>query len=141
MRKIKAIYKPYMVRPIIYKAVTRFSVGLCVALLWDRFVNVDGFYSMVESCFFVVGMFLFVVAWLSYLKLDGINPHIPWITKNMPHNRSHRRHRSRDIVDFVDEKIISFDELSDEEQIVATIGCNVLAGSCFLVMSLIALFF
>lgn len=139
MKKIKEIYQPYMLRPIIYKAVTRFSIGLCVALLWDRFVNVQKYYSMTESCFFVVGLYLLLMAWLCYLRLDGVNPHFDVLFRKMPHNR--KRHRSRDIVDFVDEKIVAFDELGDEEQIVATLGSNLLAGLCFLVLSLLALLF
>lgn len=138
MKKIKEIYKPYMMRPIIYKAVTRFSVGLCVALLWDRFVNVQKYYSMTESCFFVIGLYLILMAWLCYLRLDGINPRLDVLFRKMPHNR--KRHRSRDIVDFVDEKIVSFDELDDDEQLVATLGSNLLAGLCFLVISLCSFF-
>ena len=33
-----AIYKAYMVRPILYQCVTRCAVALAAVLVWDRFV-------------------------------------------------------------------------------------------------------
>ena len=38
MKKILAIYKAYMVRPILYQCVTRCAVALAAVLVWDRFV-------------------------------------------------------------------------------------------------------
>ena len=101
-----------MLRPIIYQAVTRFSVGLAAALLLDRFVNVNqSQYSAAEFSFLAVGIILLAAAWINYLKLDGLES--PFVDFKF-RKKKKKKHFKQDIVDFVDEKIISFDELQED---------------------------
>lgn len=136
MKIIYHIYQPYMVRPIVYKSFTRFSAGLVLALLWDRYINTDAFLSVWEHACFILGAFLFGMAWFHYLRLDGMRIHYPGETD--PQSRKQSNHPRRDIVDFVDEKIISFDELEYEEQVVCRFSADFLVGAGFWVLSFIS---
>lgn len=141
MKFIKKWYKDYMIRPIIYKMVTKVSIGLAVALLWDRFVNVNRTFSVIEFAFLAVGLVMMAAAWFQYLKLDGMKlPEAPRKIQEMIAEKKNR-HKERDIVDFVDEKIISFDELEEEEQVACNLASDFLSGLVFLIPALVVSLF
>ncbi len=135
-KKIKDIFKGYMVRPLIYKTVMKSSIVLAIALLWDRFINTSKAMSMMEDVFFVVGMILLLFSWFQYLRLDGFSVHHLLEEKE---KTPRKKHVKKDIVDFVDEKIISFHELDDDERVVVVLFSNLISGFIFVMISLIAL--
>ena len=45
-----------LLRPVLYRSVTRLSVGVTVALVWDRFLNPGGRLSLFEHAFFVIAV-------------------------------------------------------------------------------------
>lgn len=134
MKKFREIYRPYMKRPVFYKTFSRFVIGLVPALVWERFIKSNPMLSVVEYAFLVVGMVLLMMAWFNYLSLDGVRIHHLLEKEPKPKRKKHHR---RDIVDFVDEKIISFEELSYEEQKLCNLISNLTAGSVFIILSLI----
>ncbi len=140
MKKIRQIYQPYMLRPMLYSCFAKFMSALCIVLLWDRFVNSRNTtpYGIVDFAFFIMGVYFLVWTWLQYLNLDGMKPEIFEKMGSMFKRKS--KHFSRDMVDFVEEKVVTFDDLEDDEQIVAKIGSNFITALCFLIPSLIANF-
>lgn len=135
IQKIRKIYQPYMIRPTIYQSATKISVALVLALLWDRYINLNGIFSVVRDAFLVVGIFFFMLAWFQYLRLDGLK-----ITRTSTEDTGKKKsHITKDIVDFADEKIISFAELEPEERIVCRLLGDVLCGLLFLIPALVAL--
>lgn len=138
---IKKWIKDYMIRPIIYQSVTKVSIGLAVALVWDKFINTNQYFSMVEYAFLPIGAFLLGAAWFRYLRMDGVGgPVFSGVSEKTGENRKKKK-VTRDIVDFADEKIISFDELEPEEQMVARLASNVLSGLVFLIPAILAAVF
>lgn len=136
IKKIISIFQPYMIRPTIYQCATKLSVALVLALLWNRFINVNNVFFVVRDAFLVVGIFFFMLAWFRYLQLDGMK-----ISKATEQDKKKKkRHITKDIVDFADEKIISFAELDDEERIVCRLIGNMVCGLLFLIPSLVAMF-
>lgn len=135
MRFIQKWVKNYMIRPIIYKTVTKISVGVVLALLWDRFINRNQMLSIVEYAFFCIGVIMMALAWFQYLKLDGLRFLIP------RNQKKKKPKKQRDIVDFVDEKIVSFDELEPEEQTVCKLCSDLLGGLALMIPALIAMLF
>lgn len=133
MIKMFSLYKRYMIRPTLYKLVSKSAIILTLLLLWDRYVN-KGVLSVWRDGCFVAAFFLFAMAWISYLRLDGIrNP--------LPRNEKKKRRRfTGDIVDYADEHIVSFDELNDDERAACSMGSSLLSGLLFLIPSLFALF-
>jgi hypothetical protein len=136
MKNILAIYQKHMLRPIIYSTFTKFVCTLCVVLLWDRFVNSRNAvpYGVVDFAFFIVGIWFLLWAWIQYLALDGMELHIFKKIAEMLKRRP--KHYQRDMVDFVDEKVITFDMLDDDEQIAAKLASNVFSALLFLIPSI-----
>lgn len=136
IKKIIKIFQPYMIRPTIYQCATKLSVALVLALLWDRFINVSGMFYVVRDAFLVAGIFFLMLAWFQYLKLDGMKVSK---TSSEEKNKKKKRHITKDIVDFADEKIISFAELEDEERIVCRLTGDVVCSLLFLIPALVAM--
>ena len=124
-----------MLRPIIYRLIPRLATGLVLALLWDRFLNVRKLYSMVERAFFVLGIVFFAMAWVNYLKLDGIKIH------HLNENRKKTKHKLKFPVDFSEEEPSPSDSLDTHEEAIVTLISNIVAGICFLLPSVFSLLF
>lgn len=138
MGKLKSYCKSYMVRPVIYRAFSKFMVGLVLILLWDRYINTDGLYTVSGFGFPILGVVLCLMAWLNYIKLDGIKVHGVDEVKKMMHKKLHDkpvRHAFHDMVDFVEEPIMPFDELEEDEQVFVSLASNLVSGGVFLVLS------
>lgn len=134
IKRIISTYQTYMIRPMLYRCATKISIALVLALLWNRFIN-RGHLELVRDAFFVVGIFFFLRAWMQYLFMDGVR-----ITRTSDDSKKKKkRHVTKDIVDYADEKIISFSELDDDEQHVCNLVGDVLCGLLFLIPSLVAL--
>ena len=135
MKKFISMYKSYMLRPILYKIVTRVSIVAVVMLVWERFVS-DGHFTMWQAPGFLCGMVLLVWAWVNYLRLDGVTIHYLFEDKKKPQKRS--RHATRSIVDYADEHIVSFEELEPEERTYCSMLSNLLLGGALVLIALIA---
>lgn len=137
MKKIFSIYKKYMFRPILYKTVTRTSIVAVLMLLWDRYVS-DGHFSMWEAPGLLCGVVLLGWAWIDYLRLDGVSiHHLLEELKEMGQPKK-KYHPTRSIVDFADEKIISFEELEPEERTFCSMMSNIVLGAPLVVVGLLA---
>ncbi len=128
-------FKPYMTRPMIYKTFTRFVYALLLSLLWEKFVS-DGVNSKMHA-FLFFGVFYGLMAWISFLKLDGVRmPHLTeWLTSSLPHRKPERAYG--DMADYVDENVVSFEELEDEEKITCILFADVICCALFLALSFI----
>lgn len=140
MRKILDIYQPQMLRPIIYSTFTKFVCSLCLVLLWDRFVNAKNTvpYGVVDFAFFIAGAWLLLWAWMQYLALDGMTRGFEVFEKIGEMFKRKPKHFSRDFVDFVDEKVITYDMLEEDEQQVTRLLSNLFSGILFLIPAFIA---
>lgn len=137
IKKIRTIFEKYMIRPMLYQCATKISIALVLCLLWDRFINREQYYSLVEFAFFVAGAFFLALAWFQYLRLDG--PQFHHLLEEKKEKKKKKQHFTKDIVDFADEKIISFSELSDEERVVCRFLGDLLCAALFLIPAGIAL--
>ena len=136
MKKILAIYKAYMVRPILYQCVTRCAVALAAVLVWDRFVP-SSLLAVRDGCL-AAAVILLMMAWFVYQKLDGMMVHHLLEDRRKKKKKSKRR-VGGDIADYVDEHIVSFDELEEGEQTACRLAADLLAAALFLAASLIAM--
>ena len=129
-KKITGLYKSYMIRPIIYKSVTKISIALAAVMLWNRWINKEALMTLGDG-FFAVGLMVMLLAWFSYLKLDGIR-----VPLQPEKKEKKKRHRMYDIIDFADEEVISFDELETNEQDACKLASSLITGVLFLVVAL-----
>ena len=76
-------------------------------------------------------------AWVDYLRLDGVTiHHLAEEFKDM--GKKKKRHATKSIVDYADERIVSFEELEPEERIFCSLLSNLVLGLPLVVISLIA---
>lgn len=136
MKKIIAIYKAYMIRPIVYMCVTRCAIALAAALAWKRFV--PGALRVVRDGCLTAGVIFLMMAWFAYLKLDGMTVHHLMEDRKKPKKRARRR-LGGDIADYVDQHIVSFDELDAPEQAACRLAANLIGAALFLAASLAAM--
>lgn len=136
MKKIIAVYQSYMVRPILYQCVTRCSVALAAVLVWSRFVS-SPLRAARDGCL-AAGVILLMMAWFSYLKLDGMMVHHMMEDRKKPKKKRKRLLRG-DIADYVDEHIVSFDELDEQEQSACRLAANLIGAAAFFLVSLAAM--
>ena len=130
MKKLVSMYQKYMFRPILYKSVTRVSVVAVLMLLWDRYVS-DGTFTMWQA-----GVLL-MWAWVNYLRLDGVTiHHLGEEFKDL--GKKKKFHSTKSIVDFADERIVSFEELEPEERTYCSMLSNLILGGALLIIGLIA---
>jgi len=129
------MWKRDLLRPTLYQCVTKCSVALAAILLWDRFVNQNGARSAVRDGGFIAGMVLLAAAWFSYLRLDGVTiHHFLEERKKKPKTR----HWMKDMVDFADEGITPWEELTDQERGMCGLCSSVISALIFLIPALVA---
>lgn len=133
-KRISEQFQPYMARPLIYKAIARFLYALLAALLWREFIAKGRADMTLRWPFtFLFAMFL-AAAWIAYLRLDGARlPRLP--AKRL--RRKPPEIRMRDMPDYIDEPVTSFDELSAAEQDVCLLCADLINALIFGLLSLL----
>ena len=111
MKKLTSMYKRYMFHPILYKTVTRTSIVAVLLLIW---------------------------AWVDYLRLDGVTIHHLLEEFKGMGKRQKKIHSTRSIIDYADEKIVSFEELEPEERTYCSLLSNLVLGLPLVAAALIA---
>ena len=112
------------------------SVVAVLMLLWDRYVS-DGTFTMWQAPALLLGVILLAWAWVDYLRLDGVTiHHLAEELKDM--GKKKKRHATKSIVDYADERIVSFEELEPEERVFCSLLSNLVLGVPLVVISLIA---
>lgn len=134
-KPLRKIWSRDMVRPLIYKTFTRVVLALAASLLWNEFVNKGGLMSMRAYAFLFFGVLFAVAAWMSYLRLDGM--HAPQFDKRLFDWKRPPKRSGGDMIDYVDEKIVSFDELDEDEQSWCLLLANGICCVIFLIASMI----
>lgn len=123
----------HLIRPCIYQAATRLGVGLLLSLLWYKFANPSQL-DLNSHAFFFMAVFFAAMAWLRYLRMDGMR--IPSIKLKFLKKLVKKPQRNfADMSDYVDEEIVAFDDLDDEEKNVCLLYANIACALIFLVIS------
>lgn len=121
-----------MVRPIIYKACSRLMYMLTIALLWDRFINRSP--VGLSTMFLLIFVGFVAAAWVALLRLDGYR--LPKLPAKLVPRKKDPEIMYGDMIDHVDEPIVNFEDLEDDEQD----GCLVVADAVCAVIFLAASF-
>jgi hypothetical protein len=137
--KFLAKYKPKKLKSVVYKLFRRLVTGLVFALLWDRFLNTQKRYLMAEHAFFVLGAVFFALAWVNYLKIDGVKIHY----LNEKKKAVRTKPKTGFLIDYAEEEPSTPDSDYDgNEDTKTSLVSNLLAGFCFILPSLFfAVFF
>ena len=113
--RLKELWQPYLKRPVFYQVFTRFLTGLCAALLWDHFLNTGSIRRPLSTAFTVPAAFFALMGWFAWLRLDGIRAPV-FDRKLFRRSKRHKEQPFADMIDYVDEDVIDYDELDDSEK-------------------------
>ena len=136
MKKLKDIYEPYMLRPVIYMTFTRFILALFISLLIDFFITKSRGDSVKGTAFAVCTAFFAISAVLAWLRLDGLKlPKIMMMRIN-PSKKPSKMYG--DMIDYIEERPgIDFDELDDNEKDLCILAADLFCCIVFLILSLV----
>lgn len=128
-------FKPYMTRPTVHQAFTRFIYSLLICFLWDTFIN-DGMLTK-AFVFLFAGAVFAILAWVSYLHLDGVRmPQMSeWLSSALPHKKPERSYG--DMSDYVDEEVVNYSELESDEKYMCRLVANAVCAIAFILLSFI----
>ncbi len=135
MKKLREMYEPYMLRPVIYMTFTRFILSLFIILLADFFLAPKAGRSL-KSTAFMLGAFLYaVLALIAWLRVDGLKlPKLMMLRFN-PAKKPSRMYG--DMIDYIDEKPeIVFTDLDDNEKDVCILAADLFCCIFFLIAAL-----
>lgn len=127
-----------MIRPTVYKVLLKATLGVTACLLWERFINTDGLRTMWGTPSLLCGAVFLAGAWFGYLKMDGVS--VGHLMKGWQKEKPKKKHVTKEMVDFVDEKVTSFDDLDDEEQTSCRFLSNLITGVLFLIPPVVTAF-
>ena len=136
MKKLYSINKKNRYHTSRYKCDTGVAIMTEELIIYDRYVS-DGTFTMWQAPALLLGAILLGWAWVDYLRLDGVTiHHLAEEFKDM--GKKKKRHATKSIVDYADERIVSFEELEPEERIFCSLLSNLVLGLPLVVISLIA---
>lgn len=122
-----------MVRPVIYMAFTRFLVVLTAVLLWDRFSNTSSLLDGKMFGFVFAGVLFALLAWIAYLRMDGL--HMPKLLMKRVNIQKRPARTYGDMIDYVDEEPVSFDDLEDDEKDFCILTADLICCVAFIALS------
>lgn len=124
MRIYSRLRNTALLRPILYRLITRLSIAAALALSWNRFVNHNGLLSVYDYALPVFSAVFFMFAWFGYLRISGLFSLHP---KKQPLKKMPKR-KASDISDFVDEKVSAADLTEPDDTVLCSFAANVLCG-------------
>ena len=133
-KSIRSRFQRYMIRPLIYKAFTRGVLALLAILLWNHFLQPRTPHITLSWAFTTVGFLFFLCAYMIRLRMDGL--HIPRMKPLKPPRRDPYRAYG-DMADYLDEDVITFEELDSDEQDICSMLANLICGALSLIVSLL----
>ena len=115
MKKIKEIYEPYMLRPLIYMTFSRFIWALFILLLADFFISPKAGRPLKGTLFFLGSAVIALLGLIAWLRLDGVRLPQFMMGRVNPSKKPSRMYG--DMIDHIDERPgISFGELDNNEK-------------------------
>ncbi len=144
MKQILSLLRPHVLRTTLYLSFSKIIIGLCVILLWYRFVADGRSFGIIDSGFFALFVWFTLGAWFQYLALDGFRPFHALHTEKEKHsNEPNKTFSLSDLFGLKRRSMYAWDEaeLEEDEMIAAKLFSNLLVAILFLIPSLIAFYF
>ena len=127
--RLRAIWDRRMIRPLIYKLFTRGILMLTAVLLYRHFVTSTA--TNGDLCLVAAAVFA-LAAVIAFLRLDGAR--IP--QAKLPRFKKKEIRTGGDLADHIDDDIVLFDDLDDDEQNLTVFVCDIALMLVFLIASL-----
>ncbi|MBR4878967.1 MAG: hypothetical protein IKU13_03980 [Clostridia bacterium] len=137
MKKFISTFTSDMTKPVIYSAISRFFLALCIVLLWNRFVNEGSKFahSIFETGFFCAGIVFVLLAWFSYLSFDGFRPYANLFTDK---DEEEDDRKGMSFTKIINTKPQIFEGFEDDERALIKLCSNLIVAAMYLIPSVIA---
>jgi hypothetical protein len=112
---------------------TRIILSATAALLLSEFTKSATALPMRMFAFIFLGVFFFAMAWMSYLRMDGVR--MPTLDRRLFEWKRAPKRTYGDIIDHVDEDVISFDDLEENEKDLCRLIADLICGTVFAALS------
>ena len=134
MKKLRGVWRRYMLRPFVYTAFTRLVLGMFSALLCDYFFSGPAGRPLRGTLLLLASVLFALLAWIAWLRLDGVSLPKPLNLRLGPRKRPARI--PGDMIDFVEEEpAVRFDGLEDEEKDCCLLLADLVCAAVFLAAS------
>ena len=135
IRRIRKNFSRDMVRPLVYKIFTRGILALFAAQMIHFFASAGSGLSSFSSLSLGLGLLFLLFAVLAWLRLDGLK--IPQL--KLPRiKRKDPPFLAGSMADHIDDEIVSFDDLDEEQQNLCVLLADaVLAVLCLILAALV----
>lgn len=133
MKRFRRLLQPHLVRPIAHSAIGKLVLSASLALFWSLYVNTKNRISplRISDCFFFLAVYFLVWVWLQYLALDGFRPFRAFRQRGAEEGSPAAGFRLKDLVN---QRVESYAELDEEEQIAARLCANLIVCVFYLVL-------
>ena len=137
-RRLRELWSPDLIRPLIHRTFTRLVWGLFLSLMLAFLVARAGGRDLRSAFFLLFALLCLLGAWMSYLQLDGARlPALDAFRARLDRKRPARQ--SGDIIDFVDEEMEDYESLDDSERYLVLLLADLICGLLFLLVSFLPL--
>ena len=131
MKRLRALWRRYMLRPFLYTAFTRLVLGLFAVLLSDYLFSGLAGHPLRGTLFLLASAIFALFAWIAWLRLDGIS--LPRLMNIRLGPRKRPSRITGDMIDFVEEEpTVRFDDLEDDEKDCCLLYANLICFAVFL---------
>ena len=132
IEKIRAIYNRALLRPMIYMATNGFFIALILVLLANTLISGE---NIKMYAALLLGVCFVLLAWIAWLRLDGVR--LPKLMMKRVNIRKKPVRSYGDMIDYIDEQPVTFDDLDDAEKDVCCLLSDLACAAVFLVLSFI----
>ncbi len=132
IKKIRSVYTRELLRPTIYMAVNRFLIALILLLVSGRLFS-GAQVSMYTAL--LLGIAFILLGWIAWLRLDGVR--LPKMMMKRINIGKKPARSYGDIIDYVDEKPVTFGELDDAEKDVCCLLSDLACAVIYIVVSFV----
>ncbi len=135
IRRIRKLFSREMIRPLIYKIFTRGILALFAAQLVHFFAPANSGFSSFSNLSLGLGLLFVLFTFLAWLRLDGLK--IPQL--KLPRmKRKDPPFLAGSMADHINDEIVSFDDLDQEEQNACVLLADLaLAAACLLLATVV----
>ena len=136
MKRFFEILRPHLCRPIIYSAVLKLALGLCAALVWNRYISSQSAYqeNHLQWSFFFLAVYFILWTWLQYLVFDGMRP-LGDLFRNRDADGPRPNMPFR-LKDLLNTDVDAFEGLDSEEKTVCRLCADAIVAVIFLAVYL-----
>ncbi len=133
IQKLRKIMQPHVFRPFIYMTSTRFLLGLAAVLLYARFSDPSAGTAPKMFGFTLACVVFALLAWIAYLRLDNMK--LPKLFNKRVNIKKKPVRTYGDMIDYIDEEPVSFDDLENDEKDVCCFLADVICAVAFAILS------